>query len=152
MADQHSGDNNKDDGTTTPPSENLKQTRISDKEPVKEDTLDATTAGVVTQEPKSPDAAGTKTPELAGSSEPGDSEMKELIASPKKKRGREVDDDVREIEGENKVEEAVAANGTAAANGGRTVRSAPEKKRPRDTSEDPSKLEDSPPEKKVSFS
>lgn len=147
MADQRKDDNNKEDGATTPPSENLKQTTISDKEPVMEEALGAS-AETAPQDAKSQEVERTKTPEPAGSSQPGDSEMKEMIASPKKKRGREVDDDVREIEDDTKLEE-IAANGTAT-NGGRTVRSAPEKKRPRDTSEDPSNLEDSPPEKKAS--
>lgn len=64
--------------------------------------------------------------------------MIEKLSSPKKKRGRDTYDESKDIEGDN-VDEGSSADGSAV-NGSRLEREGPEKKRHRDTSEDPLKV------------
>ncbi|RDW58085.1 hypothetical protein BP6252_13496 [Coleophoma cylindrospora] len=60
-----------------------------------------------------------------------DNEMRERLSSPKKKRGRDQDDD-EEYSDDSKIDDIASADATT--NGGRTTRLEPEKKRHRDTS------------------
>jgi hypothetical protein len=118
----------KDDPATMAASEELKHTTISDRiivapeedsavtEDAKEDIGMKETTKAHTPEPEASDVR--------------DEEMREQISSPKKKRGRDIDDDAKE---------SVTENETLSVMNGRTARSEPEKKRPRDTSIDPSK-------------
>jgi hypothetical protein len=140
--------NEKDDPATMAASEELKHTSISDKV--------AATARV---EPLSTEAEAepegedkqmgerVSTPD-AEPSDVQDEEMRERISSPKKKRGRDQDDDTRELEDGNPDEPGSSADG-GGLNGNRTIRSGPEKKRPRDTSEELSKSAEKAAEAKV---
>jgi hypothetical protein len=69
--------------------------------------------------------------------------MIERLSSPKKKRGRDQDEEARDLEDNNPDEPGSSADGSIV-NGSRTTRLGPEKKRPRDTSEDPSKTAEIP--------
>lgn len=140
----------KDDAATMAASEELKHTTISDKvliastleqratrlEPAREDKNMEETVGESTPEPEPTDAQ--------------DEEMKEKLSSPKKKRGRDTYDESKELEGENVDETGSSADGSAV-NGSRTEREEPEKKRHRDTSEDPLKVAGKAGEVKVRF-
>lgn len=118
----------KDDPATMAASEELKHTSISDRiliapedhpavtEDAKEDNDMKETAKAHTPEPEASDVR--------------DEDMREQISSPKKKRGRDIDDDAKE---------SVTENETLSVVNGRTARSEPEKKRPRDTSIEPGK-------------
>jgi hypothetical protein len=127
--DQHS-----DDPATAAASEELKHTTISDKvnmapdrESVTEDTSPVIEDKVMEEPPK----ASTPEPDTF---ELHDHEMRERISSPKKKRGRDFEDDIKDIEGDDSGHRSSSDGGPI---GSRTIRSEPEKKRPRDTSEDP---------------
>jgi hypothetical protein len=117
----------KDDAATMAASEELKHTTISDKVNMTPENE----APVPKLEPPREDK-DVEEQTKAGAAE-GDSteakheEMKESISSPKKKRGRDFEDDSKDVEGED------GSNGGA-------LRSEPEKKRPRDTSEDLAKI------------
>jgi hypothetical protein len=127
--DQHS-----DDPATAAASEELKHTTISDKvntalerESVTKDTRPVVEDKVMEEPPK----ASTPEPDT---SEVNDHEMRERISSPKKKRGRDFEDDIKDVEGDDSGHRSSSDGGPI---GSRTIRSEPEKKRPRDTSEDP---------------
>jgi len=122
----------KDDPATTAAREELKHTTISDR-------ISTTRVGLANAEAESevedkPMEERASTPD-AEPSDAQDEEMKERLSSPKKKRGRDQDDDTRELEGGSADEPGSAADGSVL-NGNRTIRSGPEKKRPRDTSEE----------------
>lgn len=142
------GDAHKDDPATMAASEELKHTTISDNTATKSRVQEPAgePAGkdkVMEETPK----AGT--PELE-STEVQDEEMRERLSSPKKKRGRDQDDDTKDL-GEDKVDEPGSSADTSVVNGSRTTRSEPEKKRPRDTSEELPKSAENPKEAKVSL-
>jgi hypothetical protein len=128
----------KEDPATMAASEELKHTTISDKVA----TVSEVDPPAIQAEPAGEDKdmggtvkAGTPEPEPTDAQ---DEEMRERLSSPKKKRGRDQDDDTRDFEGEKVDEPGSSADGSMV-NGNRTTRLGPEKKRPRDTSEDPSK-------------
>jgi hypothetical protein len=133
MAGNQSYENlDKDDPATTQARENLKHTTISDKEPVEENEATEMT-GIDLPAQNSPEELHAKamTPDPQEPSDAQDAEMKERISSPKKKRGREQDDEARDPEATDSLENVdVSPNGTL--NGGRTTRLEPEKKRHRD--------------------
>lgn len=123
----------KDDPATTAAREELRHTSISDRitptSRVKPPNAEA--------EPESEDKQmkeRASTPD-AEPSDAQDEEMRERLSSPKKKRGRDQDDDTRELDDGDADKQGSAADGSVL-NGNRTIRSGPEKKRPRDTSED----------------
>lgn len=132
----------KEDPATMAASEELKHTTISDK---------ITTASEVDPTAIQAEAVGGEDKDMGGTVKAGtpepeptdaqDEEMRERLSSPKKKRGRDQDDDTRDFEGEKVDEPGSSADGTVV-NGNRTTRLGPEKKRPRDTSEDPSKADE----------
>jgi hypothetical protein len=132
----YDNDDNEDPATQAA-SENLKHASISEKEPpesLRTSTLreaDSKAPEQLEEEPGRP-----ITPEQAEPSDAQDEEMKERISSPKKKRGREQDDEARDLEAAGTVEEVGASPNGSAVNGGRTTRLAPEKKRHRDESVD----------------
>lgn len=129
------GDAHKDDPATMAASEELKHTTISDNTATKSRVLEPAV------EPAGEDKVMEETPK-AGTpdlepSEAQDEEMRERLSSPKKKRGRDQDedDDTKNIGDDNVDEPGSSADGSVV-NGSRTMRSEPEKKRPRDTSEE----------------
>jgi hypothetical protein len=132
----YDNDDNEDPATQAA-SENLKHASISEKEPpegLETSTIseaDSKAPGQLEEEPGRP-----ITPEQAEPSDAQDEEMKERISSPKKKRGREQDDEARDLEAAGSIEEVGASPNGSAVNGGRTTRLAPEKKRHRDASVD----------------
>lgn len=118
-----------DDAATMAASEELRHTTISDR-------VNPTTAEQRRSEPGSAPRGGDKDMgEHVRSNTPEHDELKERLSSPKKKRGRDFEDDMRDTE-----EVQTGENGLAAASGtvsiSRTSRSEPEKKRPRDASEE----------------
>jgi hypothetical protein len=126
-----------EDPATQAASENLRQTTISDKEPV--ESTDATVMSDVDQPSanREDEQPGNRmTPEATVPTDAQDEEMKERVSSPKKKRGREQDDEPRDPEAADDTEEIGGSPNGAAVNGGRTTRLAPEKKRHRDQSVD----------------
>jgi len=142
------GDAHKDDPATMAASEELKHTTISDntatKSRVQEPAVEPAGEDKVMEEtPK----AGT--PDLEPS-EVQDEEMRERLSSPKKKRGRDQDEDedTKNI-GEDNVDEPGSSADASVINGSRTTRSEPEKKRPRDTSEELPKSAEKPKEAKA---
>ncbi|KFY37663.1 hypothetical protein V494_04675 [Pseudogymnoascus sp. VKM F-4513 (FW-928)] len=122
-----------EDSATMKASEDLKHTRISDKEPA-EGEASKDEAGVA--KPLSDEGGQTSgftketTPERSTRSGGEDDGMMEQISSPKKKRVREQDDETKESDKINK--ERVPSNGSATS-AGRSDRLEPEKKRHRDT-------------------
>lgn len=140
------GENNdnlpKDDPATMAASEELKHTTISDKHslPTESETPSQVPETEAHTTDKDSSMSGTDkdtTPE-AESTDAQDEEMRDRISSPKKKRGRDQDDDTN-------LEESGKDNGSnseGSLNGSRTMRSGPEKKRPRDTSQEPSRISD----------
>ncbi|KAH9221386.1 hypothetical protein DL95DRAFT_442170 [Leptodontidium sp. 2 PMI_412] len=128
------GNAHKDDPATMAASEELKHTTISDNtatEPrVQEPAVEPAGEDKVMEE--TPPKAGT--PEL-DPAEGQDEEMRERLSSPKKKRGRDQDDDTKDL-GEDNIDEPGSSADGSVVNGSRTTRSEPEKKRPRDTSEE----------------
>jgi len=129
----YDNDDNEDPATQAA-SENLKHASISEKEPPETSTLRA--ADSKAPEHLEEESGRPITPEQAEPSDAQDEEMKERISSPKKKRGREQDDEARDLEAAGGVEEVGASPNGSAVNGGRTTRLAPEKKRHRDASVD----------------
>ena len=115
----------KDDPATAAASEELRHASISDKTRPELEVLQSRDDVTLPVKEKTPelDAVDTK-----------DSDMREGLASPKKKRHRDQDDDVQHLEGDEGNESGSTADGSAV-NGGRTMRLGPEKKRHRDTSE-----------------
>jgi hypothetical protein len=134
----------KEDAATQAASENLKHTTISDKDPVEDmETTTETEAGAADAPKGDGKTLKAATPEPSEPTDAQDAEMKEQVSSPKKKRSREQDDEVRDLEATDKDgEPGTAANGSATG-GGRTTRLAPEKKRHRDTSVDPTEKSES---------
>ncbi|TEY40020.1 hypothetical protein BOTCAL_0441g00050 [Botryotinia calthae] len=130
----------KDDAATMAASEELKHTSISDKLPLPTETPSQIPQTEAQAEDK--DMSGTDkdtTPE-AEPIDAQDEEMRDRVSSPKKKRGRDQDDDTNQAEDESGRNNGVASEGSL--NGSRTMRSGPEKKRPRDTSQEPSRISD----------
>lgn len=130
----------KDDPATMAASEELKHTSISDKLPLATETssqIPETEAPV--EDRDMPNTNKEATPEIE-SSDAQDEEMRDRVSSPKKKRGRDTDDDTTQLEGENGRNNG--SNSEGSINGSRTMRSGPEKKRPRDTSQEPSRISD----------
>ncbi|KAH8597098.1 hypothetical protein B0O99DRAFT_618007 [Bisporella sp. PMI_857] len=121
----------KDDAATIAAGEELKQTRISDKEHNPAEAEKSTRDEPVIEDREMQEPATAATPEPT-TLDATDEVMRERITSPKKKRGRDVDDDTKDVESPQK--DGSIAEGSL--NGGRTTRSGPEKKRPRDTSEE----------------
>ena len=136
----------KDDAATMAASEELKHTTISDNiaSIVKPSTEQFDPAGAA-EDMKETVKESTPEPEPTDTQ---DEEMKEKLSSPKKKRGRDTYDESKELEGENVVEAGSSAD-LSAVNGSRLEREGPEKKRHRDTSEDPLKVVENPAEAKV---
>lgn len=132
----YDNDDNEDPATQAA-SENLKHASISEKEPSSgieisaNSELESTVAEKIEGE-----SARPITPERVEPSDARDEEMKERISSPKKKRGREHDDEARDLETASSIEEVATSPNGSAVNGGRTTRLAPEKKRHRDASVD----------------
>lgn len=138
-------ENEKDDAATMAASEELKHTTISDRIDVATTESPTTTTLEHAEEDKEmEEPAKAHTPER-DTSDIHDEDMAERITSPKKKRGRDVDDDARDVESAEVDQTRSSVDGI---NGSRTIRSEPEKKRPRDNSAEPSKGE----ETKVSLS
>ena len=111
----------KDDPATMAASEELKHTTISDN------VLPGQGSASVGDAKADKDMKGTakaQTPEMEASNV-RDEEMREQVSSPKKKRGRDNDDDAKE---------SFTGSETLSVVNGRTARLEPEKKRPRDTS------------------
>ncbi|QSZ35714.1 hypothetical protein DSL72_006836 [Monilinia vaccinii-corymbosi] len=130
----------RDDPATMAASEELKHTTISDNLPL---PTTETNSNVPETEahPDEKEMFNTDkdaTPE-ADPTDAHDEEMRDRISSPKKKRGRDQDDDTNPLEDSARNNDSVSEG---SANGSRTVRSGPEKKRPRDTSQEPSRISD----------
>lgn len=121
-------DTDTDDAATMAASEELRHTTISDRVNL---SAQREGAGVGS----APQEADKDMGEHVRSSTPENDELKERISSPKKKRGREFEDDVRDV-GETQAGENGSATAGGVVNTSRTSRSEPEKKRPRDTSEE----------------
>lgn len=146
----YDNDDNEDPATQAA-SENLKHASISEKEPV--GGIDASASkesDSTVPESIEVESARPITPDPAEPSEAQDEEMKERVSSPKKKRGREQDDEARDLEAAGSVEEAGSSPNGSAVNGGRTTRLAPEKKRHRDASVDTAVVSDTGIDVKVS--
>lgn len=127
-----------EDSATMKASEDLKHTRISDKEPTEGE---ASKNGAGAAKPLSDKGGQTSgftketTPERSTRSGGEDDGMMEQISSPKKKRVREQDEETKESDGIDKInKERVPSNGSATS-ADRSDRLEPEKKRHRDTLE-----------------
>ncbi|TGO20807.1 hypothetical protein BPAE_0264g00090 [Botrytis paeoniae] len=130
----------KDDAATMAASEELKHTSISDKLPLPTETPSQIPQTEAQTEDK--DMSGTDkdtTPE-AEPIDAQDEEMRDRVSSPKKKRGRDQEDDTTQVEDDGGRNNGITSEGSL--NGSRTMRSGPEKKRPRDTSQEPSRISD----------
>ncbi len=125
----------KDDPATIAASEELKHTTISDKTmAIPRVGPTAEQRGFVYKKDKSiSENPRSSTPESNPTNEQ-DEEMRERISSPKKKRGRDIDDEGTRGTEDDNDDPSSSADGSVS--GGRTTRSEPEKKRPRDTSEE----------------
>lgn len=127
-----------EDSATMKASEDLKHTRISDKEPTDgEASKDEAGIAKPLSDKGGHTSGSTKetTPERSTRSGGEDDGMMEQISSPKKKRVRELDDETKESEGVDKInKERVPSNGSATS-ADRSDRLEPEKKRHRDTLE-----------------
>lgn len=126
-----------EDAATTAASEELKHTTISDKVlPVSKSSEESTAVeSEATGEDKDMNETIKDITPEADSTGVQDEEMRERITSPKKKRGRDQDEDAKDLE-ESSAEAPGSADGSAPNGSSRTMRDGPEKKRPRDTSED----------------
>ncbi|TGO32864.1 hypothetical protein BHYA_0283g00120 [Botrytis hyacinthi] len=128
----------KDDAATMAASEELKHTSISDKLPLPTETP----SQIPDAQAEDKDMSGTDK-ETTPETEPidaQDEEMRDRVSSPKKKRGRDQDDDTNQAEDDTGRNNGITSEGSS--NGSRTMRSGPEKKRPRDTSQEPSRISD----------
>ena len=127
----------KEDPATVAASEELKHTSISDrgtgsiKETPPETESVVSRSEVSVQETAKAKATTPDPPPF----DAHDEEMRERLSSPKKKRGRDQDEDLKDLAGANGAAQDSSAEGSVA-NGGRPVRLEPQKKRPRDGSED----------------
>jgi len=141
----------KEDPATVAASEELKHTTISDKATTIAPAPSVPTAILAELEDQHDklmeEKATTPDPEPTDAQ---DEEMRERLSSPKKKRGRDQDDDIKELEDDRGDEPGSSADGSVV-NGGRTMRLGPEKKRPRDGSEDRLGASDEVAEAKVFF-
>jgi hypothetical protein len=143
----------KEDPATMAASEELKHTTISDKvvppsqKDQAQDVVHAESAG---EDKDMKEIVKESTPE-ANLTDAQDEEMRERIYSPKKKRGRDQDEDTKELDESTLDEPGSSADGSVI-NGSRTMRSGPEKKRPRDTSEDYTKATEQAADVKVGSS
>ena len=127
-----------DDADTTAASEELKHTTISDKVMPSTQREQPLVEVEATGEDKDmKEMVKESTPEADPTSLQYE-DMRERISSPKKKRGRDLDEDIKDPDDSPTSVSGSAADGSAL-NGSRTERSGPEKKRPRDTSEDHTK-------------
>ena len=128
----HSPDSN-DDAATNAAREELRQTSISEKsEP--SNSLATTKLPNHVPAPLESRTENSATPDLAPS-DTQDEEMRERLGSPKKKRGRDQDDDGASLRESAGQEEGAAAS-TGTTNGSRPQGQEPQKKRVRDGSED----------------
>ncbi|KAF7875313.1 hypothetical protein EAF04_002485 [Stromatinia cepivora] len=138
------GENNdnlpKDDPATMAASEELKHTTISDKLPLPTETSSKVPEAETHTEDKNMSGTDKDTTPEAESTDAQDEEMRDRISSPKKKRGRDQDDDPNQLEDNSTINNGSISEGSL--NGSRTMRSGPEKKRPRDTSQEPSRISD----------
>jgi hypothetical protein len=144
----HSANPTKDDPATMAASEELKHTTISDKV-IPTSQKDQAQNAVEVKHAGEDKTMKERTPE-ADPTDAQDEEMRERISSPKKKRGRDQDEDTRELDEINLDEPGSSADGSVM-NGSRTTRSGPEKKRPRDTSEDYTNATEQTADVKASF-
>lgn len=125
----------KEDPATMAASEELKHTTISDRimpSSQRESQAQSGQAEAATPDKEMGGAVEKRTPEIEATIMQ-DEEMKERLSSPKKKRGRDQDDDTKDL-GDRLLTKPGSAADTI--NGSRTTRLEPEKKRPRDASED----------------
>ncbi|TVY93661.1 Nucleoporin [Lachnellula willkommii] len=127
----HTTTPSKDDPATMAASEELKHTTISDK--VLPTSPKEQAQHVAGEDKTMKETVKEGTPE-ADLTDAQDEEMRERISSPKKKRGRDQDEETRELD--NNLDEPGSSADGSVLNGSRTTRLGPEKKRPRDTSED----------------
>jgi Ran-binding protein 3 len=122
------------DAATIAASEELKHTSISDKVlPVSNPEPVVHSVSIAEDKEMEEERTKAVTPESAAA-EAQDEIMRERITSPKKKRGRDLDDDIKEAEEAGKEDASSSPDGQT--NAKRILRSEPEKKRPRDTSID----------------
>lgn len=144
MPEDHSANIVKDDPATAAASEELKHTSISDEAvpaPLKDKAQNAAQDEHAGGDNAMEEPARGSTPDADPTDAP-DEDMRERISSPKKKRGRDdQDEDVKALEEGNLDDPASADSSVNGLVGSRTTRSAPEKKRPRDTSEEYTKAE-----------
>ena len=132
-----------DDAATMAASEELRHTTISDR--VNPNAERENTGAGTEIQGQDKDMRGQAKPTT-----PEHDELKERISSPKKKRGREFEDDIRDVGG-NDIGQNGSAIDVGSASQSRTVRSEPEKKRPRDTSEETNKISRHMAEEEVSL-
>jgi hypothetical protein len=118
-----------DDAATMAASEELRHTSISDRINPASRREDAEGRSGLHQGDK---AMG----EHVRSQTPEHDELKERLSSPKKKRGRDFEDEGRDVAESEVGEKGSSVTAGSAVNTSRTSRSEPEKKRPRDTSEE----------------
>ncbi|CZR62304.1 related to nucleoporin [Phialocephala subalpina] len=138
----------KEDPATVAASEELKHTTISDKiATVSRVQPPDVQTDIASEDKDMGDSARATTPETHPN-DALDEEMKERLASPKKKRGRDLDDDGKDLEDDTVDDPGSSADGSVV-NGSRTTRLEPEKKRPRDTSKDTPKPTETAAEAKV---
>ncbi|KAF7915405.1 hypothetical protein BELL_0296g00100 [Botrytis elliptica] len=130
----------KDDAATMAASEELKHTSISDKLPLPTETPSQIPQSETQTEDKDMSSTDKETTPEAESIDAQDEEMRDRVSSPKKKRGRDQDDDTNQAEDDSARNNGITSEGSL--NGSRTMRSGPEKKRPRDTSQEPSRISD----------
>jgi len=127
----------KEDPATMAASEELKHTTISDNfvSLPRAESAGADHDKAEEDKEMGNNNAKPSTPDLE-TTDAQDEEMRERLSSPKKKRGRDQDEDTEDPGEENGEDPTSSADGSVV-NGNRTTRSEPEKKRrPRDTSED----------------
>lgn len=127
-----------EDSATMKASEDLKHTRISDREPTEGEGSRRDTEiakPILDRDVHAPFFTKETTPDPSTRSDAEEEGMKEQISSPKKKRVRELDDETKESDGIDKVsKERVPSNGSVTSVD-RSDRLEPEKKRHRDTLE-----------------
>ncbi|CAG8972506.1 hypothetical protein HYALB_00001198 [Hymenoscyphus albidus] len=122
-----------EDAATTEASEELKHTTISDKVlPVFQSNQEPEGVKSEAEDKEMKEIIKDITPE-ADLTDAQDENMREQIYSPKKKRGRDQDEDSKDLERNGEASGSADGSGS---NGSRSTRDGPEKKRPRDTSEE----------------
>ncbi|KAL2061938.1 hypothetical protein VTL71DRAFT_7316 [Oculimacula yallundae] len=128
------GNAHKDDPATMAASEELKHTTISDNTAATNSRVQEPAGQPAGEDKVMGDTSKAETPEREPA-EVQDEEMRERLSSPKKKRGRDQDEDTQDTGEDNADDQCSSVDGSVV-NGSRTTRSEPEKKRPRDTSEE----------------